>query len=313
MPFSSSVLRRPAPLSKQGHVAVLAISSPSTVERIELAKQNLEAFGLQVTLAENLFQKRRTYLAGEDDFRLEEINRFLRDPSFDAFFFSRGGYGAMRILDGIDYAAIEENPRPIVGYSDLTALHQAVARHSGVATFHGPMLNTDFFEALSPPIEDWFWSLLGGRSPNTYSFDSSQVVSAGYGEGILFGGCLSLTSALVGTPYDFWVDDGIWFWEDVSEPTYRIDRMLTHLKLSGRFEKIRGIMIGKLKECGGDRLSELSELLTEFFGELGIPVVSELPFGHHGDNLLMPIGVPVRLDSSSGTLTFPEPVVDASL
>ena len=129
----------------------------------------------------------------------------------------------------------------------------------------------------------------------------------GEAEGILFGGCLSLIAALTATPYDFWIDGGIWFWEDVDEPLYRLDRMLTHLRLSGRLRNIRGVIIGKLKGCGSE--SEFDALLRETFSAAGIPVVRDLPFGHHGDNLLMPIGVPVRLSTREGTLTVTQPAV----
>jgi muramoyltetrapeptide carboxypeptidase len=125
--------------------------------------------------------------------------------------------------------------------------------------------------------------------------------------GVLFGGCLSLTTALTATPYDFWIDDGIWFFEDVDEPVYRIDRMLTHLRLSGRLKKIRAVVIGKLKGCGSD--AEIEALLHEFFASSNIPVIRDLPFGHQGDNLLLPIGVPVRVSTRDLTLTFAQPAV----
>jgi muramoyltetrapeptide carboxypeptidase len=213
----------------------------------------------------------------------------------------------MRILDRVDYEAIRRNPRPIVGFSDLTALHQAVAIRCGLVTFHGPMLNLDFFNGLSPQNEEWFWSMLAGEAPLTHRFSSQQIVMEGQAEGILFGGCLSLITALTATPYDFWIDDGIWFWEDVDEPLYRVDRMLTHLRLSGRLRNIRGVIIGKMKGCGSE--SEIDALLRETFGAAGIPVVRDLPFGHHGDNLLMPIGVPVRLSTREGSFTVTQPAV----
>ncbi|HEY8131075.1 MAG TPA: LD-carboxypeptidase [Thermoanaerobaculia bacterium] len=294
-------LVRPRALQRNAHIAVLAISSPSELPRIEEAKRHLEAQGLRVTLADNIAHSHCGYLAGTDDERLEELNRFLNSSEFDAFFFARGGYGAMRILDRIDYDAIRRNPRPIVGFSDLTALHQAAAIHANVASFHGPMLNLDFFNGLSPDIEQWFWSMLGGDAPLTHHFDGEEIVRHGEAEGILFGGCLSLTTALTGTPYDFWIDDGIWFWEDVDEPLYRLDRMLTHLRLSGRFQTIRGVLIGKLKGCGSP--AEIDALLHETFDSYGVPVVRDLPFGHQGDNLLMPIGAPVQLSTSKRMLT----------
>lgn len=305
------MLRKPRPLLPGGHIAVLAISSPSKPDRIEVAKRHLEEAGMRVTLADNVYMSDRPYLAGADQRRLENINQYLRSEEFDAFFFTRGGYGAMRILDGIDYQAVLRNPRPIVGFSDLTALHQAVAVHSRVSTFHGPMLNSDFHDRLSPSNERWFWAMMAGRAPLTHDFDPSQVISPGRAEAILFGGCLSLIVALVDTPFDYWVDDGIWFWEDVDEPTYRIDRMLTHLRLAGRLKKIRGVMIGKLKGCGGGDSQEVNSLLDEFFAGAGIPVVRDLPFGHFGDNLCLPFGARVRLDTHSGTIELPDPAVQA--
>ena len=302
------MLRRPRPLHRNAHVAVLAASGPSGMDRINVAVRHLREYGLRVTLAENIGVRHRGYLAGTDEQRADELNRLFRDPTVDGFLFARGGYGAMRILDLLDYDALRANPRPLIGFSDVTALHQAIAIRSEVATFHGPMVNLDFHNRLSPEVEQWFWRMLGGDAPMTYEFGQSQVLFPGEAEGRLFGGCLSLTAALAGTPYDFWIEEGIWFWEDVDEPVYRIDRMLTHLRLSGRMQKIRGVVIGKLNGCGSD--AEMQALLREFFGSAGIPVVREFPFGHHGDNLLMPIGAPVRLSTSGLTLTITSPTVE---
>ncbi len=240
-------LIKPRALSYNPRIAVLAASSPSEMPRIQEAARHLEAQGVHVTLAANIDHRHRGYLAGTDEERLAEFNRYLRSADVDAIFFSRGGYGAMRILEQIDYDAIRRNPRPIVGFSDVTALHQAIAIRAGVASFHGPMLNLDFFDTLSPDRDSWFWSLLRGDAPLTHSFAREDVVREGEAEGILFGGCLSITTALTSTPFDYWIDDGIWFWEDVDEPVYRVDRMLTHLRLSGRMRSLRGVVIGKLK------------------------------------------------------------------
>ena len=295
------MLERPKPLAPGGHVAVLAISSPSELPRIEEAVRHIEAMGLRVTLAPNVGHV-NAYLAGTDDERVETFNQFVRSDEYDAFLFARGGYGAMRILDRIDYAAIARNPRPIIGFSDITALHQAIAINCNLGSFHGPMVNLDFFNTLSPDIERWFWSILGGDSALVHRFDESQVVVEGHAEGSLFGGCLSLTTALTGTPYDYWIDDGIWFWEDVDESLYRVDRMLTHLRLSGRFDRIQGVIVGKLKGCGSE--GEVDALLRGFFGPLAIPVVRDFPFGHHGDNLVMPIGPRARVDTTEQTMTI---------
>ena len=277
------------------------------MHRIREAAFHLQAQGAAVTLATNIDHHHRGYLAGSDEERAEQFNHFMRSDQYDAFLFARGGYGAMRILEMLDYEAIIRNPRPIIGFSDVTAVHQAVALRCGMASFHGPMMNLDFHDTLSAHNDTWFWSMLRGEAPLSYRFQDADVLFSGDAEGTLFGGCLSLTAALAGTPWDFWIDDGIWFWEDVDEPVYRIDRMLTHLRLSGRMPAIRGVIIGALKDCGDG--PEAVSLLREFFGSYGIPVVHNLPFGHHGDNLLMPIGTTVRLSTSNMQLTISEPAV----
>src|SRR5438045_3020843 len=257
------MLRPPRALPPSPHLAVLALSSPSELPRITEAVAKLEARGVRVTLAPNIGSHGSSagYLAGDDEERLSVANAFFRSDDYDGFLFARGGYGAMRILDRIDYGAIAANPRPIIGFSDLTALHQAMAVRASVASFHGPMVNLDFHDGLSPAIEEWFWSMLAGEAPLTHRFTEPQVVLEGEAEGPLFGGCLSLTEALAGTPFDFWIDGGIWFWEEVDERPYRIDRMLTTLRLSGRLARIRGVVVGKLKD-GGDE-AESAALLRE--------------------------------------------------
>ena len=304
------MLTRPRPLLPGAHIAILAASSPSKIERIREASASLEARGFRVSFASNIDALSASgYLAGTDELRVAEFNRFLNDSTVDAFFFARGGYGAMRILDRLDYDAMRRDPRPLVGFSDVTALHAAFALRSGVRSFHGPMLNLDFHDGLSPAIDDWLWSLLRGDTPLTWQFDPAQIVAEGEAEGLLFGGCLSLQAALIGTRYDFWINDGIWFFEDVGEPLYRIDRMLTHLRLSGRISGIQGVIIGKLKDCGDD--DQLLALFHDAFDSFGIPVVRNFPFGHMGDNLLLPIGSAVhrtrRLE-----FTVTEPAVDAA-
>jgi muramoyltetrapeptide carboxypeptidase len=301
------MLTKPRALPPNAHIAILAASGPSTLTNIEEGARVLQDRGYRITLAGNIAHRHRGYLAGTDEERAAEVNRFFRSPDYDAFFFARGGYGAMRILERIDYGALLENPRPVVGFSDVTALHQAIAVHAGLGSFHGPMINLDFRNGLSPERESWLWRMLSGEAPLEFEFAPGDVVAEGEAEGVLFGGCLALTAALVGTPYDFWVDDGIWFWEDVDEPVYRIDRMLTHLRLSGRMRGIRGVVVGSLKDCG--ETGELLAFLREFFTPLEIPVVSNLPFGHHGNNLLMPIGTKVRLSTSAMRLIISEPAV----
>jgi muramoyltetrapeptide carboxypeptidase len=303
----ADMLIKPRAIPSSAHFAILAASGPSERQNILDGARVIEARGHRVTIAGNISHRHRGYLAGSDDERAAELNRHLRDPQYDAFLFARGGYGAMRILDRIDYAALAENARPLIGFSDVTAIHQALAVKANLASFHGPMINLDFRNGLTADIDSWFWSMLRGDAMLTRRFTRDDVLFEGEAEGTLFGGCLALTVALVGTPYDFWIDDGIWFWEDVDEPVYRLDRMLTHLWLSGRMHRVRAVVIGALKDCGNR--AELIDFLHEFFGPLRIPVVHNLPFGHHGNNLMMPIGRTVRLSTADHTFTVIEPAV----
>lgn len=300
------MLTPPRALLPGARIAVLAASSPSELPRIEKGARLLEQRGFRVTLASNIDHRAGRYLAGSDEERLAELNHYFNSPEFDAFFFARGGYGSMRILDRIEFGGLVADPRPVVGFSDVTAIHQAMALR-GLAGFHGPMLNLDFHEGLSPRNESWLWSMLGGEAPLSLEFPPAAVVCEGEAEGPLFGGCLSLTTALTGTPYDFWIDGGIWFWEDVDEPLYRIDRMLTHLRLSGRISRIRGVIVGALKDCGDE--AELFAFLRAFFAPFDIPVVLNFPFGHHGDNLLMPIGRSTALSTTQHVMIVREPAV----
>ena len=143
------MLTRPRALRSNAHIAVLAASSPTEPAHVDIGVQALERRGFRVTVANNVSLNHRGYLAGPDDARLEQLNQYFRSDEYDAFFFARGGYGAMRILDGLDYAALRDNPRPVVGFSDVTAIHQAMAVHSNVGGFHGPMIEFDFYPGLS--------------------------------------------------------------------------------------------------------------------------------------------------------------------
>ena len=265
---------------------------------------------MRVSIQSNVGASYRGYLAGTDDLRASLLNEAFASDEFDAFFFARGGYGIMRILDRIDYGALRDYPRPIVGFSDVTALLHAVASQAGVATFHGPMLNLDFHDGLAPDIEQWLWSMLAGDAGLERTFDRSMVLRGGSAEGVFFGGCLSLQVALIDTPYEFWVDDGIWFWEDVDEPLYRIDRMLTHLRLSGRLNSLRAVMIGKLKSCDNPARGDFEKLLLETFDDSAIPILYNLPFGHHGNNLALPVGLVGQVDADSCQIRFSDPAVE---
>lgn len=299
----------PKPLPPGGRIAVAAISSPGIEQRFDAGVERLRELGYEVSVAPNLTERSLSYLAGDDRRRTALINDLLRSDEWDALVFARGGYGAMRILEQVDWEAVAANPRPMVGFSDLTAWMQACWLRVGLSTFHGPMVHMDFASALDPDRALWFHRALAGEAPLEWQLNDADVLSPGRAEGPLFGGCLSLMVALMGTPWDVWLDDGILFWEEVGESTYRIDRMLTQLELAGRLRRIQGVLVGRLKDCGGPVEGELEIMLRSFFEARGIPVILNAPFGHSGNNLLLPYGQRAVLDADSGILSFPQPMV----
>lgn len=243
------------------------------------------------------------YLAGDDASRLRQLNRALRDPRVEAIFCARGGYGSMRILDGLDAEALARRKPPLVGFSDCTALHAWAARH-GVPSIHGPVvtqlgrLHTDDVQAL--------FDLLEGRAlPHLTGL---QPLTRGRATGPLFGGNLSLLSHLLGTPYLPELRGGILLLEEVDEVPYRIDRMLTHLRLCGLLHHVAGVVAGAFIGCdasqGRPQLPVAARtVLEDRLGDLGIPVVLGAPVGHGDRNIALPLGLPVSVDADAGTLS----------
>jgi muramoyltetrapeptide carboxypeptidase len=264
----------------------------------------LRGRGYRVTLAPHVFA-RRGYLAGGDATRLEDLNRMLRDPGIGGIVFARGGYGALRLLAGIDWAALRRRPKLLVGFSDITAVFAAARARAGVPALHGPTAST-----LAEPAR-WhapsFWAGLRGRLDRmAIRFPPSRVVRHGAARGELAGGCLSLLASLTGTPFQPDLRGRILFWEDVNEEPYRLDRMLQQLRLAGMLSGIRGVVVGRLTNCRptqGPSLSE-RELLEEFFAPLRVPVVRGIPAGHCLRARSLPIGTQALLDTRAGRLVF---------
>jgi muramoyltetrapeptide carboxypeptidase len=312
---------KPPALRRGDTVGLTAPAGPLSAEQIRKAVENLKSRGVNVKLAADPKEK-QGYLAADDDARAADLNRLVRDPEVKAIICLRGGYGSPRILDLIDYAAIRSQPKIIVGYSDITALLNAVRQHAGVVTFHGPMGRewatgkgpTPFSEKYLWPIfrprsalmDDW-----GGARPSGMKAPTTLV--GGRAEGILVGGNLSLISSLMGTPFELDTRDAVLFIEEVAEKPFRIDRMLNQLRLAGKLKAVRGVLLGGFPGCEardpeGDFSPE--ELFVSYFGGLGVPVLGEYPAGHVPDGVTLPIGARVRLDATAKTLTILESAVE---
>jgi muramoyltetrapeptide carboxypeptidase len=298
-------------------------AAPNEPERIRFAIDTLESLGFKVKPGAHLFD-RDGYLAGSDAARAADINAMFADDGVDAIWCVRGGYGASRILPGLDYALIGQHPKALIGYSDITALHMAIHRHVGLVTFHGPVAFRAFTPYSLAELRRVLWApeapvRLGAPPP----FERAQgrldwenrvaTLVPGRARGRLLGGNLCLMSHLCGTPYFPDLRGAILFLEDVEEAYYRIDRMLTQLWLSGALAGIAGVAFGKFTNCDPSAFflqnRPLEEILAERCRALGVPAVSGLMIGHIEDQTTLPVGCLAELDADAGTLTLLEPGV----
>lgn len=251
------------------------------------------------------------YLAGSDATRLQDLHDAFADPQIDAVICVRGGYGTPRLLDKIDFALLRGNPKPFIGYSDITALHLAIERHAGFVTFHGPLFKADLLTEKRAPTESALWQQLSGtvtagsviEHPEAYAL---ATLVDGVAEGRLTGGNLSMICATLGTPAQIDTQGAILFLEDVNEPLYRVDRLLTQLRLVGKFNGLRGVLVG---DFAGIELAQLRPLLSDMFEPLGIPVMAGWRSGHCDPNLTLPMGARVRLDTVAQRLELQQDIV----
>lgn len=241
------------------------------------------------------------YLAGTDQERLEDLNTAVRDESIDAIWCVRGGYGAMRLLSDIDYGELRKNPRPLIGFSDITALHSAIHRECGIVSFHGPTARgtlSDFSRASVVKA-------LCSQEDSCGVAPHGRVLRSGKATGRLAGGNLSLVAALQGTPYSTDFEGAILVLEDIGEAVYRVDRMLRQLLLSGDLERCAGIVAGDFRPPAGETDEDdrtYDEVISEAADLAGVPCIAGAPFGHIRDQWTIPIGATAELDTSTVSL-----------
>ena len=290
-----------------------AVRSEGAIER---AAAETERMGFRVKLGESC-GKAYGYLSGTDELRAADLNGMFLDDEVSAVFCLKGGYGTMRMLDLIDYDAIARHPKIFVGYSDITALHIALLEKSGLATFHGPMPVSCWADG---PMDDFTCASLLDSLMNPEPLGEimnppgypRRTVSSGCAEGLLVGGNLSLIVGLLGTPWELDTRGRILFIEDVGEKTYALDRMLTHLRLAGKFDDCAGIVLGDFKNCEveyPDYGFTLEEIVRDVVAPCGKPVFSGLQSGHCTPKITLPFGVKCRMDAEKCTLTALESAV----
>lgn len=310
-------LLKPKKLTKGDLIGVISpASSPDDLERIEKSTKYFESLGYKVAVGKNV-GKYRGYLAGTDDERLNDLHDMFKNKDVKAIINLRGGYGSGRILDKINYNLIKKNPKIFVGYSDITALHAAIYKKTGLVTFAGPMAAVDFYDVPSSFTEENFWKLLTSNkkigkieNPNGESF---YTLNKGRCEGRIFPANLTVLVTLLGTEYFPDMKDIIWVFEDIDEPPYRIDRMFNQLRLNKVFKFSKGIILGRFVNCyESDKTKKtltLNEVITDYFSELKIPVLYNIKHGHIPDNITFPVGLKTKINASRGFIEIADNAV----
>ncbi len=289
-------------------IGVIAPAGPAKPESLAALPALYQGFGYRVRIFPGCAHS-TGYLAGDDSVRLADLHAALADDQVAAIHCMRGGYGAMRLLDGIDPLLLRAHPKLLIGYSDITALHALWALH-GLPTLHAPMATSDLIRPGREADAQALFALLqrGLRAgtvlaPALLLSDPNQprVCVPGRVQGRLIGGNLSLVAALLGTPWAWQAEGAVLFLEDVSEDLYRVDRLLTQLRLAGVLDGVAGFVLGSFTEAESP-----DALLREFLLPLGKPVLGGWPSGHGTPNLPLPLGVMVELDAQAGRLSVLE-------
>lgn len=302
---------RPPALRTGDTVMLVSPAGPTHPERIARGLDLLAGWGLTAVLAPNAYG-RHGFLAGTDELRAADLNAAFADPAVRGVICTRGGYGAQRVVDAVDMAAVRRDPKVVVGFSDITALQLALWRGARLATLHGPMMGWD--DRRTPPgSAESLRAALMTTAPVTVrpepAEDTAGVLVAGPPvRGTLLGGNLSLLVSTVGTPDMPDLAGAILLLEDVDEPPYKIDRMLTHLRRAGVLRGLAGVAVGQFTGCRDDWAMSVADVLTDRLADLGVPVLGGLPVGHGQAQVTVPVGVPATLDVAAGTLLV-EPAI----
>lgn len=291
---------KPRALQKGDLVAVAAPASAFDKVAFLAGVKKLRAFGFEVTFRKDIFAKER-YLAGTDARRADELNQFFADPKVKAIFFARGGYGTQRIIPLLDIEPLKREPKIILGYSDITALHSYLYAHGIGGTFYGPTVAKHFSLAPKKTFEILFNSLTKTSALGEVFSIGAKVLKAGSAEGRLVGGCLAIITSSIGTIYDLPTDGTILFLEDVNEAVFRYDRMLNHLKAAGKLRGVAGIVFGSLGLLKDESKAWLDKMLKNVLADFPGPIVHNFSSGHLDLKKLfvtLPLGVNVKLTTN---------------
>lgn len=309
---------KPARLKKGDTIGIVAPASP-LYNKSDLIRgiKTLEEWGFRVVVGEHV-NARYEYLAGTDEQRAQDVNSMFRNDLVDAIFVTQGGYGSARILRYIDFDVIKQNPKIFIGYSDITAIHLAIQKLTGLVSFHGPgMAGFNPEELTEYRKNQLFKALLSDEPISEIELADKKkwinIIHPGEARGDMVGGNLTLICSSLGTPYEIETEGKILFFEELDTEPWVMDHMLAHLLNAGKLQKAAGIVIGECKDCepfkhnpGFPVTFSLEDILEEYIKPLGIPAIYGLPLGHTKDLATIPLGVQGFLDATNGKLIIEE-------
>jgi len=301
---------RPPALKSGDTVGIIAPASGFRRDDLEAGSAELLRLGLQPFYLPSIFE-RKSYFAGSVQRRVDELHEMFSRPEVKAILCARGGYGCNYLLPHLDLDLVRANPKIFAGCSDVTTLLTYLCDAAGLVTFHAPMVAGDLARPGGLDQASWSSALMSGEAlQREFSADEVQSLAEGTAMGMLYGGCLSLLCASLGTPYEIRTRGTILFIEDRAERPYRIDRMLMQLKLAGKFEGVTGIVFGEMINCGepGALDYTLQDVIMRILGDLRVPMAFGLKSGHvSGGSITLPFGVRAELSVGKTVVLSYEP------
>ena len=312
-------LIRPGRLQKGDTIGLITPSGPITQQQLNDAVKQLKELGFN-TYYEDSVLDQYGYFAGKDTDRANELNRMFANKMVDAVLCVRGGYGAIRILDMLDYDLIKQNPKVFMGYSDITAFLNAIYQKTGLVTFHGPLGISTFNEfvwnsfenvVMNPQSHYRYAYLREPGTENNPEFDQ-YTINKGKATGRLVGGNISVIASMIGSAFEPDFENKLVFLEEIEEKTYRVDKMLVHMLQATNLKKAAGIIFGVFKECNINdepRLT-LKQAINDLFKPLDIPISYGFPFGHIDTIITLPVGIKARFNANKNSLKLLESAVE---
>jgi len=293
---------RPPRLKPGDTIGIAAPAGPFDLEIFSQGISVVESMGFRTRVSDEIFEK-TGYLAGNDEQRAQLVNRLFEDPEVQGIICARGGFGSLRILPLVDFDAARKNPKVFIGFSDITALLTAITARSSLVTFHGPVVTS---LANAPEFtRHGLTTAVASDARIEISPADGTAIQAGRASGPVIGGNLSTLCHLLGTPFQAGLKNHILLFEDRGEAPYRIDRMVSQMKLAGCFEGIAGLVLGSFEDC--EDLDAIYRIFREHFKDIHIPILAGFGIGHGKRNLTIPFGIEAVLDTDRQMLSFTQP------